>query len=325
MNALSPEVTAGLKRRSARSSATRRCAAPSSPARKGFSAGGDLGLPRQRRGEGPRFLRRQPPSFPGRVPQHRAVAPALHRGGCERLCCRRRAGTAPCCDIVLAAERAQIGDGHLKFGVVPGGGSSAQAAAQGSGKCRAHAAADRQALSGVALARPGLVDEVYPDTQLQSARPKLARHIPQRSVRSASRRSRRSCSTISTGRWTMRWSADRGDGGLYRERGFSRGPDRLRGKAQAAIHGQVRRARHGDEEREPDRSRPVAAVRRADHRDPCSGSRSPSAAIVSPCRTRARALTYAQLDARHRPPVAGAGGERRDGRRPRRHPVGKFH
>lgn len=31
-----------------------------------------------------------------------------------------------CCDMVLAAEHARIGDGHVRYGVIPGGGSSAR-------------------------------------------------------------------------------------------------------------------------------------------------------------------------------------------------------
>lgn len=125
MNALSPEMTAGLDAAITQLEADDNVRAVVITGEgKAFSAGGDLkgfkamveakadeafvaGLR-----ETMRVFRRIETS---RLPFIAAVNGFAVAGGLELLLC---------CDVALAAESAQIGDGHLKYGVVPGAGSS---------------------------------------------------------------------------------------------------------------------------------------------------------------------------------------------------------
>lgn len=82
-----------------------------------------------------------------------------------------------CCDIVLAAEHARIGDGHVRYGVIPGGGSSARLPRK-----IAQNQANYVLLSGALLPASqwqqwGLVQHVYPAEQLNVEAWQLAETI----------------------------------------------------------------------------------------------------------------------------------------------------
>ena len=82
-----------------------------------------------------------------------------------------------CCDLVFAAESAKIGDGHLKYGVVPGAGSSVRLPRK-----LPRNVANRLLLTGeLASARQmmewGLVNEVLPDEDLIGYATEVANRI----------------------------------------------------------------------------------------------------------------------------------------------------
>ncbi|MGP0061262.1 MAG: enoyl-CoA hydratase/isomerase family protein [Beijerinckiaceae bacterium] len=167
MNALSPEVSAGfvaaIERIEQEDSA--RVVVITGTGRV-FSAGGDLKTFRKRVAAGEYnlilaglhrmkgVLRRVETS---RRPYIAAVNGVAIAGGLEIILC---------CDLVFAAETATIGDGHLKFGVVPGAGSSVRLSRR-----LPRNIANRLLLTGDLLpARQlmewGLVNEVLPEKDL---------------------------------------------------------------------------------------------------------------------------------------------------------------
>ncbi|MBD5635164.1 MAG: enoyl-CoA hydratase/isomerase family protein [Candidatus Eremiobacteraeota bacterium] len=82
-----------------------------------------------------------------------------------------------CCDIVIAAQSARLGDGHLRYGVVPGGGSSVRLPRK-----VPRNVANRLLMTGeLATAQQmfawGLVNEVVPDAELESATTDIANRI----------------------------------------------------------------------------------------------------------------------------------------------------
>jgi acyl-CoA synthetase (AMP-forming)/AMP-acid ligase II/enoyl-CoA hydratase/carnithine racemase len=82
-----------------------------------------------------------------------------------------------CCDIVLAAEGAMIGDGHTKYGVVPAGGATVRLVER-IGPCRAAQLFYTGALVDTGTLRDwGLVNEVVPADQLMERARELAREI----------------------------------------------------------------------------------------------------------------------------------------------------
>lgn len=81
------------------------------------------------------------------------------------------------CDLVVAAESAKIGDGHVNFGVLPGGGGAIRLPRK-----IPMAFAKRLLFTGnlfpaAELARWGLVNEVVPDEQLDETVAKLVKQI----------------------------------------------------------------------------------------------------------------------------------------------------
>ncbi len=88
---------------------------------------------------------------------------------------------ALCCDIVLAAEEAQIGDAHANFGVYPGGGGAAVLP-----RVVPHNVAKYLLLTGKTLCAAemktyGLVNEVYPSDGLAEAASGLANEMAMKS------------------------------------------------------------------------------------------------------------------------------------------------
>lgn len=178
MNALSPEVTAGLEKAigQVERDETVRCAVITGEGR-AFSAGGDLkGFRASVEAKAHNSFVANLHHFRGvfrsieqsRLPFIAAVNGFAVAGGLELLLC---------CDIVLAAESAQIGDGHLKFGVVPGGGSSARLPRKVPENVARMLLLTGKLYPASRWREWGLVDEVYPDTQLHGEAEKLARHI----------------------------------------------------------------------------------------------------------------------------------------------------
>ena len=82
-----------------------------------------------------------------------------------------------CCDIVLAAESAQIGDGHLKYGVVPGAGSSVRLPRKVPENVARMLLLTGKLYPASRWRDWGLVDEIHPDADLLAEAGKLARHI----------------------------------------------------------------------------------------------------------------------------------------------------
>ncbi len=82
-----------------------------------------------------------------------------------------------CCDLVIAAESARIGDAHANFGLIPGGGSSARLPRK-IGPTRAkYLLFTGEFLPAGDLVAAGLVNEVVPDDQLEAATGKLAEKL----------------------------------------------------------------------------------------------------------------------------------------------------
>ncbi len=82
-----------------------------------------------------------------------------------------------CCDLVIAAESARIGDAHANFGLIPGGGSSARLPRK-IGPTRAkYLLFTGEFLPAGDLVEAGLVNEVVPDDQLEAATGALAEKL----------------------------------------------------------------------------------------------------------------------------------------------------
>lgn len=86
-----------------------------------------------------------------------------------------------CCDLILAAESARIGDGHAKYGLLPGAGGSARLPRR-VGAVRANQMFfTGDLVPAAALVAAGLVNDVVPDAELVVATERLAETIAARS------------------------------------------------------------------------------------------------------------------------------------------------
>jgi enoyl-CoA hydratase/carnithine racemase len=86
-----------------------------------------------------------------------------------------------CCDIIIAADDAQIGDGHTKYGVVPAGGATVRLVER-IGPSRAAQLFYTASLVDVATLKEwGLVNEAVPKGRLMERAQEIAREIFQRS------------------------------------------------------------------------------------------------------------------------------------------------
>ena len=72
-----------------------------------------------------------------------------------------------CCDIVLAAETAEIGDGHQRYGVVPGAGGSARLVQKVPRNVASRLLLTGDLLPASRFVGWGLIDEVMPASQLE--------------------------------------------------------------------------------------------------------------------------------------------------------------
>ncbi|OYU47812.1 MAG: enoyl-CoA hydratase [Rhizobiales bacterium PAR1] len=82
-----------------------------------------------------------------------------------------------CCDIVLAAEGARIGDGHVRFGVLPGGGAAARLPRKIPINKAAELFLSGELKSAEWWERAGLVSRVVPLEKLEMEAKKLAETI----------------------------------------------------------------------------------------------------------------------------------------------------
>jgi enoyl-CoA hydratase/carnithine racemase len=106
------------------------------------------------------------------VPVIGAVNGVAVAGGLELLLC---------CDIIIAAEGARIGDGHTRYGVVPAGGATVRLCER-IGPSRASQLFYTASLADAATLKDwGLVNEVVPKERLMERAMELAREISRRS------------------------------------------------------------------------------------------------------------------------------------------------
>ncbi|MBN8485068.1 MAG: enoyl-CoA hydratase/isomerase family protein [Sphingomonadales bacterium] len=84
---------------------------------------------------------------------------------------------AMCADILIAAESAQIGDGHANFGVFPGGGGAAVLPRVVPLNAAMYLLLTGKTLPAAEFKALGLVSEVHPDAELGDASLKLAQAI----------------------------------------------------------------------------------------------------------------------------------------------------
>ena len=82
-----------------------------------------------------------------------------------------------CCDIVLAAENARIGDGHARFGVLPGGGAAARLPRKIPINKAAELFLSGELKSAEWWERAGLVNRIVPLDKLEAEARKLAETI----------------------------------------------------------------------------------------------------------------------------------------------------
>ncbi len=92
-----------------------------------------------------------------------------------------------CCDLVIAAESAKIGDAHANYGLIPGGGSSVRLPRK-IGPTRAkYLLFSGEFVCAADLVECGLVNCVVSDDELNSAAQDLARRIASKSPLGISR------------------------------------------------------------------------------------------------------------------------------------------
>jgi enoyl-CoA hydratase/carnithine racemase len=82
-----------------------------------------------------------------------------------------------CCDLILAAQGARIGDGHARYGVVPAGGATVRLRERISPSRAAQLFYTADLVDAETLHAWGLVNEVLPADQLMNRARELARAI----------------------------------------------------------------------------------------------------------------------------------------------------
>jgi enoyl-CoA hydratase len=86
-----------------------------------------------------------------------------------------------CCDMVIAASSAKIGDGHANFGIIPGGGSAIRLPRKIPSALAKRLLLTGNLLPAEVLKDYGLVNEVVPDDQLMAEIDKLLAEITKNS------------------------------------------------------------------------------------------------------------------------------------------------
>jgi len=182
MNAMSPALTAGLVEAVdavERDDSVR--AVVITGAGRAFSAGGDLKSFREA------VSAAQFESFVERLRQSQAMFRRIEQlarpviaavngyavaGGLELILC---------CDLVIAAESAMIGDGHAKYGIIPGGGSTARLPRKVPVNVAKMLLLSGELWPARDLLAAGLVNQVVPDGELRTVVAALAAKIARNS------------------------------------------------------------------------------------------------------------------------------------------------
>jgi enoyl-CoA hydratase len=86
-----------------------------------------------------------------------------------------------CCDLVIASESARIGDGHVTYGVIPGGGATARLPRKIPVNVAKMLLLTGELWPARDLVACGLVNQVVPDTELKATVQDLAERIARNS------------------------------------------------------------------------------------------------------------------------------------------------
>jgi enoyl-CoA hydratase/carnithine racemase len=181
MNALIPAVTAGIAE--ALDEVERHpevCAVVLTGNGRAFSAGADLKFIRESSGGDPRamqnFLQGIYVTFNRLEHFPRPVIAAVNglalAGGIELVLC---------CDLVIAAESAKLGDAHANYGLIPGGGSSVRLPRKIGPNRAKYLMYTGEFLPARELLAMGLVNEVVPDAELTNAVERLVAKLATKS------------------------------------------------------------------------------------------------------------------------------------------------
>lgn len=167
MNALSPSVVAGFRDALDRASSDDdvRVVVLTGTGR-AFCAGADLKAIRELSGDDPgrntlAFLEEAGKVFDGLEAFPKPIIAAVNglalAGGLELVLC---------CDLVLAAESAKLGDAHANYGLIPGGGGSIRLPRKVGLAMAKYLLFTGEFLPAADLVACGLVNEVVPDERL---------------------------------------------------------------------------------------------------------------------------------------------------------------
>ena len=88
-----------------------------------------------------------------------------------------------CCDVVLAATSARLGDGHAKYSIIPAGGSTARLQGKIPPNIAMHLLFSAELYTAQEFMRWGLVNKVVPDADLKTEAVSLARAYARHSRR----------------------------------------------------------------------------------------------------------------------------------------------
>ncbi len=88
-----------------------------------------------------------------------------------------------CCDLVIAAESARMGDGHARYGIIPAGGASARLPRKIAANRANYLLLSAELLPARTLEQWGLVNQVVADGELFDAVIAVARGLAQHSPR----------------------------------------------------------------------------------------------------------------------------------------------
>lgn len=88
-----------------------------------------------------------------------------------------------CCDVVIAGQSARIGDGHVNFGVIPGGGSTARLERKMPSSHARYLLFSGALVPAPELLAMGLVSKVVPDDRLRSEALAMAAQVARHSRR----------------------------------------------------------------------------------------------------------------------------------------------
>ncbi len=141
------------------------------------------------------------------------------------------------CDLVIAAESVKIGDGHINFGMLPGGGSSIRLPRK-IGETRArYLLLTGELLPVTEIADWGLVNEIVPDEQLIPRTEALVARLTSKSPagHASDETSGRSGPRHAAGSGASDRNAGLGE--LWPVQRSGRGTDRFQRETDASIHG----------------------------------------------------------------------------------------